>query len=181
MLRLIRDLKFVTSQRSFNFGDDKLSSIILNGKSVYPKIWRNGFIYQIPLPYDNFLRGDLHFTIFDNQGITVSHISYKPNGENTYPAYHYGKNDTSISQDVAWVSNPRGLILNDKKYILLDLEDLYYYIGSRIKISREIEPGIYKSPYNLTPSGTEGPRKNKTLSQQRNVKEIYDNKRRLFD
>ncbi len=175
MNRLLSDLKYVS--KNFKFGDDRLSHITLGGKYIYPKSWRNGFIYQIPLPYDRFLRGDLHFTIFDNQGITVSHISYKPNGENTYPAYHYGKNDRNISRDTSWVKNPDNLRLNYN--ILSDLEELYRVIGSRIKISREIEPGIYKSPYNLTPSGTEGPRKNKTPTQRENVKEFYAT-RRLF-
>lgn len=128
-----------------------------NQTIVIPRISQKAYFYEIPV-YGIFKRinpySDLHLSLFDYTGYILGHITYKPNGKNTEPAYHYGFKGINDLNLQFWIT-PRQRFFD--KIIINELTKAYHKYISKIMVNNYSD-GI-KSEYPLNPQGTCSKRK----------------------
>ena len=145
-------------KKKTKFGD--FSDISFRGKSIKPEKGRNGFFYNLPL-YGPFQHGDLHFSIFDQSGFAKGHITFKPNGKFTEPAYHYGYKYPDSTYESYWSSGP------EIQGVRSEMEYLYKEVIKEIYVFRINSEGqLLRTPYKFNPKGTASTRNDLTSAQK---------------
>jgi len=161
----LKPLKPKKKKNNSKFGD--FSDISFRGKYIKPEKGRNGFFYNLPL-YGPFYYGDLHFSIFDQSGFAKGHITFKPNGKFTEPAYHYGYKYPDSTFESYWSSGP------EIPGVRSEMEYLYNIIVKEIYVFRINSEGkLIRTPYKFNPKGTASTRMDLTSAQKQFARKEY--------
>lgn len=154
-----KDLAYLTqrskgSQRSRKNNFGVILDITHNGIPLQRSGTRNGFFFKLPMepPFNVNDYSDLHLSIFDDTGVIRKHVSFKPNGPSTTPAYSWG----DYLKHGKWVKGPfsRPYHARFPKGIIPALKHLYDNVKNYIVIQKRRSSGIVLTPKVLNTHGT---------------------------